>query len=109
MNISSSYFSGRLTLFLSGELDHHEARGLLGSIDDLIEEFMPRECVLELSGLSFMDSSGIAVIVRSAEKMRLLRGRLSIENPSAQVMRVLEAAGIERLVPVTSGNMGGLL
>lgn len=107
MNISSSCTAGRLTIYLCGELDHHEARYTMESIDDLIEEYLPRDCVLDLSELSFMDSSGIAVIVRASERMRVLRGRIWVENPNKQVLRVIDAAGIDRLVPV-SGKVGGL-
>ena len=108
MTISSAYAGGRLTVYLGGELDHHEARYAMESIDDLIEEYLPRDCVLDLSGLNFMDSSGIALIVRTNERMRTLRGRIWVENPGKQVLRVIDAAGIDRLVPVSSGKVGGL-
>ena len=107
MNISSAFSAGRLTVFLGGELDHHEARYTVQAVEELIEEYMPRDCVLDLSGLSFMDSSGIAVIVRVSERMRALRGRLWVENPSGQVLRVIDAAGLERMIPVVSGKIGG--
>ena len=80
MNISSSFAAGRLTVFLAGELDHHEARYTAETIGELIEEYLPRDCVLDLSALSFMDSSGIAVIVRASERMRALRGRIWVES-----------------------------
>ena len=108
MNISSSYASGRLTVFLAGELDHHVAREALRQLDELLDEYMPRDCVVDLGDLSFMDSSGIAVIARTRYRMQSLNGRIWIECPSPQVQRVLDAAGIERLVPVTSGNIGGV-
>ena len=108
MKIAASFSSGKLTVFLSGELDHHEAGGAIRAIDRLIEEHMPRECAIDMSGLSFMDSSGIAVIARTRYRMQSLNGRIWIECPSPQVQRVLDAAVIERLVPVTSGNIGGL-
>ena len=100
MNLESSYESGRLTLYLSGELDHHGARELLLQIHELLDESMPRECVMELSGLRFMDSSGIAVIVRVSQRMRELNGRLWLEKPCGQPKRVIETAGIDRLAPV---------
>ena len=106
MDIGSTFSGGRLTVYLSGELDQHEARTTSESIDELIDEYLPRDLVLELSGLSFMDSSGIAVIARACERMRALRGRTSLENPGGQVLRVIDAAGIERLVPVNGGKVG---
>ena len=100
MNISTAFDSGRLTVYLAGELDHHESRATIRSIDELLDEYLPRECVLDMSSLSFMDSSGIAVIIRVSRRMKTLGGRVWIENPSKQSRRVIDASGIDRLVPV---------
>ncbi len=98
MNIETGYASGRLTVRLSGELDHHEARSVMEIIGENLDEYLPRECALDLSGLSFMDSSGIALLVNLHRRMQDLGGRVWIENPSVQARRVLDAAGIERFV-----------
>lgn len=100
MNISTVFDSGRLTVFLAGELDHHESRIAIRSLDELLDEYLPRECVLDMSALSFMDSSGIAVIIRVSRRMKTLGGRVWIENPTKQAQRVIDASGIDRLVPV---------
>ena len=75
MNISTAFAAGRLTIYLAGELDHHEARGAIRSIDELLDEYLPRDCVLDMSGLNFMDSSGIALIIRMSRRMKNLGGR----------------------------------
>ena len=100
MEIHTSYEAGRLTIYLSGELDHHEARCAMHRIEELLDEYIPRDCALNLAGLSFMDSSGIAVIIRVSRRMTALGGRAGVEKPARQPQRVLDAAGIERLVPV---------
>lgn len=100
MNISTAFSAGRLTIYLTGELDHHEARCTIRAIDELLDEYLPRDCVLDLSGLNFMDSSGIAVIIRISRRMKTLGGRVWIENPAKQPQRVIDASGIDRLVPV---------
>ena len=102
MNISTAFAAGRLTIYLAGELDHHEARGAIRSIDELLDEYLPRDCVLDMSGLSFMDSSGIALIIRMSRRMKNLGGRAWIENPVKQPLRVIDASGIDRLVPVAT-------
>ena len=104
MKYAASFASGRLTVYLCGELDHHAAAEAIRVIGELIEDNMPRQCVLELSGLSFMDSSGIAVIINAGRKMKSLGGSLSVENPSPQPRKVLEASGIERLIAVATGT-----
>ncbi len=100
MNVKTSFAAGRLTVYLAGELDHHEARSTMRAIDDVLDEYLPRDCVLDLKGLSFMDSSGIAVIVRVRGRMKSLGGRVWIENPARQPLRVIDASGIDRLVTV---------
>ena len=102
MNISTAFAAGRLTIYLAGELDHHEARGAIRSIDELLDEYLPRDCVLDMSGLSFMDSSGIALIIRMSRRMKNLGGRAWIENPAKQPLPVIDASGIDRLVPVAT-------
>ena len=102
MNISTAFAAARLTISLAGELDHHEARGAIRSIDELLDEYLPRDCVLDMSGLSFMDSSGIALIIRMSRRMKNLGGRAWIENPAKQPLRVIDASGIDRLVPVAT-------
>ena len=104
MNICTEFSAGRLTIYFSGELDQHEARRMLRSLDELLDEYLPRDCVLDLSELSFMDSSGIAVILRVSRRMKDLGGRTWIENPSRQPQRVIDASGIDRLVPVSAAR-----
>ncbi len=101
MKITSSEKGGKLVLYLSGELDHHEARGLARDIGERLETAMPRDCVLDLREVRFMDSSGVAVILRAYKRMTELGGRLRVENVPGQPMRVLDASGIDRLIGVT--------
>ena len=100
VNISTSFQSGRLTIYLSGELDHHEARQALRVLDELLDDYLPRDCALDLSALSFMDSSGVALIVRLQRRMAELGGWVWVENPARQPRRVIDASGVDRLVPV---------
>ncbi|MBR1456747.1 MAG: STAS domain-containing protein [Oscillospiraceae bacterium] len=104
MNVNTAFSAGRLTLYLSGELDHHAAREAARTIDELLDEYLPRDCAVDMSGLSFMDSSGIAVLVRISRRLRDVGGRVWIENPSGQPRRVIDASGIDRLVPVAAGR-----
>ena len=89
-----------LTLRLLGELDHAAAQEAMPCIEDAVEEYLPRRCVLDLSGLSFMDSSGIALILRSQQRMQLMEGSVVLRNVPEQARRVLDAAGIGRLVSI---------
>ena len=98
MNVLSAYRDGRLTVNLHGELDHHEVRQSMSAIDRLLDEYLPRHCVLDLTDLKFMDSSGIAIVIHSLRAMEELGGELWLANIPPQPMKVLRAAGIEKLV-----------
>ena len=100
MNIGKDYADGRLTLYLEGELDHHSARPAMKAIEQAMEETLPRLCVLDMAGLSFMDSSGMALILKAHKLARAGGGEVRVEHPSRQVLRVMETSGIERIVPI---------
>ena len=87
-----------LTITLSGELDHHAARDVMESIDRLLEQMLPAKTLLDLGELTFMDSSGIAVVLRAKRRMEALAGTLVVVNIPRQASRVLETAGLGRYV-----------
>ena len=88
----------QLTITLTGELDHHAAKSLMDSIDRCIEQNLPAKTLLDLAGLTFMDSSGIAVVLRAKRRMEALAGALVVVNIPRQAARVLETAGLDRYV-----------
>lgn len=89
-----------LTLRLVGELDHAAAQTVMPGIEDAVEEYLPRRCVLDLTGVSFMDSSGIAVILKTDRLLRQTSGALALSGVPGQVRRVLDVAGLTKIVPV---------
>ena len=93
-----------LTIHLSGELDHHAVRGAVESIECWIEQNMPRKTIMDLSGVTFMDSSGIALVIRTKRRAELMGCSLSVVNIPRQAARVLETAGIGRFVDLTLGG-----
>ena len=85
---------------LIGELDHHGARQAMEEISALYERHLPLDTELDLGGLTFMDSSGIAVILSALRHTRELGGHLHISHVPHQALKVLTAAGIDRLIPI---------
>ena len=100
MEIRARDTDRELLLELSGELDHHGARNALREVELAIDASLPRTLTLDFSGITFMDSSGIALILRSQQRMQLLGGSMTLQNIPAQARRVLDAAGIGRLVSI---------
>ena len=67
MEVSVKCEARHICIRLSGELDHHSAKGLLRRLDQEIEKALPTQLTLDLSGVTFMDSSGIALLIRARQ------------------------------------------
>ena len=89
-----------LELKLRGELDHHGACGLLPKLAREIESALPAELVMDFRGVTFMDSAGIAVALRGWQRMRELGGSVVLRGVSAQARKVLETAGVGRMMTI---------
>ncbi len=104
MHVAIREKNGKLRIHLSGELDHHGARETMEQIEETLERHLPRECVLDMGGVTFMDSSGIALILKTHRRMTELGGRVIAERVPKQPMRVLDAAGIGRIVSIQANT-----
>ena len=98
MHFTSFLEEGRLTVALTGEIDHHCAKAYIQAIAAKIEAYTPEVCVLDFQEVSFVDSSGIAVVMRARQRMRELGGSIVLRNAGHQPRKVLEAAGLDRFV-----------
>lgn len=98
MPINISGQNGSITIALSGEVDHHGARTMMSELDEAIASRLPRRLTLDLSGITFMDSSGIALLLRAQRRMEQLGGTLKAVSIPTQPRRVLDAAGLGRLI-----------
>lgn len=87
-----------LTARLSGEIDHHSAAGLRQEIDLALERAWPEYLVLDFSGVTFMDSSGIGLVMGRLRLMKELSGEIMIANASKQIKKVMKFAGLEKLL-----------
>ena len=85
---------------LSGELDHHAAKEIMGELERQIELNLPRRLTIDMGGVTFMDSSGIAVLLRAWKHMGRLEGSVTVSNVPKQAGRVLQAAGLHRMMQI---------
>ena len=100
MEMQATSADRNLLLEFRGELDHHGARNALRELEMAVDAALPKVLVLDMSGITFMDSSGIALILRAQQRMQLLDGSILVCNVPAQARRVLDAAAIGRLVTI---------
>ena len=100
MYLTSYLENSKLTVALIGEIDHHCARDYIESIAGKIEAYAPRVCILDFSEVSFMDSSGIAVVINALRKMTQISGKLMLSGLNPQPLKVFRTSGIDKLVEI---------
>lgn len=86
--------SGTLAAYLNGEIDHHAAQSLRREIDAQVDERLPELLTLDFSGVTFMDSSGVGLILGRSRHITALGGRLTVQNPPTAVRKMLDLAKI---------------
>ena len=100
MRLTSFLQDGQLTIALKGEIDHHCAKTYISDIIGKIEAYTPQVCVLDFCDVTFMDSSGIAVVINALRNMKRLDGTLILTGLQAQPRKVFTASGIDKLVEI---------
>lgn len=100
MEINAKTTDRNLLLEFSGEMDHHGAADAIREMEQAVDAALPRRLILDLKGVTFMDSSGIALILRAQRMAANLDGSLLVCHVPEQALRVLTAAGIGRLVTI---------
>ena len=100
MHFTSYLQDNCLTVALTGEIDHQCAKNYIDAIASKIEVYNPVECVLDFDQVTFMDSSGIAVVINALRQMTRTNGKLLVSGLGSQPMRVFRASGVDKLVEV---------
>ncbi|MBR6533166.1 MAG: anti-sigma factor antagonist [Clostridia bacterium] len=96
-----------VTAYLSGELDHHSAKQMREAIDTAVELNMPSLLVLDFSGISFMDSSGIGLVMGRYRNLQKAGAELHINGAPPNIYKVMKLAGIEKLAKLEGGKTDG--
>ena len=98
--------SKKLIALLSGEIDHHHAKEIREEIDYAVREQLPHTLILDFRRVTFMDSSGIGLIMGRSRLLEETGGYLEIHNPSQQIRKVLRLSGADRLAVIRSTACG---
>ncbi len=91
------YKQKTIKVYLDGEIDHHSASLIRVSIDEAIMHKRPSMLILDFGGVSFMDSSGIGLVMGRYKLMKNVSGRIRVENLSPGAYKVMKLAGLETL------------
>ena len=98
LQITQRRQEGTLIAVYTGELDHHAARAAIEQTEDLLVLFPCEKLVLDLSELTFMDSSGLAVVLHLYRTCARSGREFAVRGTPPQPMRVIEAAGLPHVM-----------
>lgn len=91
-----------LLLKLNGELDMNTSESLRQAIDTEIERRGIRHVILDLEGVSFIDSSGLGVILGRYKKLLPLGGKIVISNVPPHIYKIMELSGLPKIIQFLS-------
>ena len=96
-----SYKGGALTVELHGEIDHHTAKAAREKIDKALYLYRPKKLILSLKEVSFMDSSGLGLILGRVSTAEAVSASVTLTNVPARARKILSMAGVERISSLT--------
>lgn len=89
-----------MTCIIRGDVDHHSARPIRAQIDEALYQKRPSRMEMDLSHVDFMDSSGLGLILGRFSKASEIGTEFVLRNPNAGVTKILDIAGIGRMIKI---------
>ncbi len=90
----------KMTAYLEGEIDHHNAAFLREEIDNEIMLVRPQVLKIDFDKVSFMDSSGVGLVMGRYRTLSLHGGKLIVSNLSPQFYRIMKLSGLEKIATI---------
>ena len=87
----------KMTAYLDGEIDHHSASAIREEIDSAIMLNAPQVLKIDFEGVTFMDSSGVGLVMGRYRTLAMTGGTLIIYKLSDQNYKVMKLSGIEKI------------
>lgn len=98
MQLRYEMVDNTLIVKFDGELDHHVAESIRTDLDEAISQQRVRNLIFDLSGMRFMDSSGIGVIIGRYKHIAKLGGKVSVIHVTDQIDKIFSLAGLYNIV-----------
>lgn len=102
MKVTVEMRGNAMVVMLGGEIDHHSAEEIRTKIDNALRKSSTKELIMNFADVSFMDSSGLGVILGRYKKVKAMGGVLRVEDVPKRIERILRMAGVYTLI----GNGG---
>jgi stage II sporulation protein AA (anti-sigma F factor antagonist) len=87
-----------LIVILNEELDHHNAIRIREKADKLIERNHIKHIIFDFSGVDFMDSAGIGVIMGRYKKVIFIGGKIAVSSVNSAVDRIFKLSGLYKII-----------
>ena len=100
MSVKIEHRDQVMTAYLEGEIDHHSARPIREQIDDEAQQSKPQTLLLDFGRVSFMDSSGIGLVLGRVRLLQFWKGRVVLCGLSPSLGRMVELSGIGTLASI---------
>lgn len=100
MNICYNKDERLLTMKITEEIDHHVAQRIRRKADYEIQRYMPKRVIFDFSNVSFMDSSGIGMVVGRYKLIKTLGGSLEMSNVKPGLEKIFRMSGILKIIPI---------
>ena len=100
MNVRVVSKENMLCAYLNGEIDHHTARDIRQAIDTTVEKSHPRHLVLDFSGVQFLDSSGIGLVMGRYKLMQAMGGDVTVCGLSPKLEKIVTLSGLSKLIKI---------
>lgn len=95
--LKTEFKNNILTAYLDGEIDHDTAAKMRADIDGTVQSLKPRLLCLDFGGVTFMDSSGIGLVLGRYRQMKLLGADIRVTNIPDRMYRIFAMSGLESL------------
>lgn len=90
----------KMTAYLDGEIDHHSAASIREELDREIMLRKPEVLKIDFDNVSFMDSSGIGLVMGRYRTLAMSGGKLIVSNLSAQFYKIMKLSGLEKIATI---------
>ncbi|WHH60448.1 anti-sigma F factor antagonist [Petroclostridium sp. X23] len=100
MQISFEIINRTLIAKIEGELDHHTSVDVRERIDREMNMKQIKNLIFDFERLSFMDSSGIGVIIGRYKHIQKLNGKICITDLNPQIDRIMTISGLRKIIPI---------
>ncbi len=98
MQITCSKLGRNLIINLQGEIDHHSSQDIRNTVDREFRRNRSQNIVFDFKSVSFMDSSGIGMIIGRYKNIGKINGKVAIAGAGPDISRIFEISGLQKII-----------